>query len=191
VAREIEKVLSFGGWRADTWGVSRSAGTSTRAYRKETGTPLVDPGWLFIIAGLGLIAATVIIPAQDDLDEARWMRDRALTFEQERLDRLARHQEYLDALESAEPRLVTSLVASQLNQVPADRFPIPGLTDVSLADASVFPSLEPGTVTPPARVRTDSLLERLTTSDGTRVWMLAGGGLLVLIGLLPAAARRR
>lgn len=156
----------------------------------KNSVPFLDPGWLFLLAGLGIIAATVLVPAADDLARARWMRDRALAYEEERLDRLARHEEYLEALERAEPSLVKSLVASQFNQVPADRSPIPGLTDVSLADASVFPSLEPTPVQEPEFRKVGSVLERWTTNDRSRVWMLGAGCFLALIGMLPSRPSR-
>lgn len=153
-------------------------------------TPLIDPGWLFLVAGAMLLSATVLIGAKDDLDEARWLLDRGLAIERERLDRLERYREFAHAAENQAPALVLSLAASQLHQIPADRRPIPGLTPPPDAPASVFPALEPD---PPARVerrRPDSILYRWATGDRTRVWLIAGGSLFVLVGLLPQAHRR-
>lgn len=151
---------------------------------------LIDPGWLFVAAGLMVLGATVLIPAADDLAHARWLRERALIIEKERLERLERYEEYAAALEAREPALVMSLAASQLHQIPADRKPIPGLTPAPDAPASVFPPLEPDPITLPERTLPDSLLYRLTTSEKHRVWLIAGGALLVLIGLLPPGRRR-
>src|SRR5437763_930116 len=68
----------------------------------------IDPGWLFAIAGLAILACTVLLPALDDLGEARWQRDRALAIEKHRLVRLARYKQYLDALDSKDPALILS-----------------------------------------------------------------------------------
>jgi len=146
---------------------------------------LIDPGWLFLLSGLALLGATVLIPAAEDLDKARWQRDRALLVEAHRLERLTRYDEYLAALDTREPALVLSLAASQLNQIPADRAPIPGRALSAGSSASVFPGLEPAPLKLPQRLRMGSLLERWTTDNRTRLWLIAGGAACVLIGLLP------
>jgi hypothetical protein len=150
---------------------------------------LVDPGWLFLLAGLGLLAATVLIPASDDLAAARWQRDRALAVEAHRIQRLERYEEYLSALDNREPSLVLSLAASQLNQIPQGRAPITGARGAlgATGDASVFPGLEPPPLTLPGRRKVDSTLQRLTTNDHWRLWLIAAGAACVLIGLLPAS----
>jgi hypothetical protein len=152
---------------------------------------LFDPGWLFLMAGLGLLGATVLIPAADELAEVRLQRDRALVLESHRVARLNRYDDYLGALEREEPSLVMALAESQLNQIPQGRQPIieqpqplvgaPGAG----VSASVFASLEPPPLRLPERVKTDSMLERWTTSDITRPWLIAAGALCLLIGLLP------
>ena len=35
-------------------------------------TVRIDPGWLFVIAGLAICVAAVLVPAQRDLHELRW-----------------------------------------------------------------------------------------------------------------------
>lgn len=146
---------------------------------------LIDPGWLFLVSGLAVLGATILIPAQDDLDYARWLRDRALAVEAHREERITRYEEYLAALDSREPSLVLSLAASQLNQIPEGRATVPGKPHDPLADASVFPGLEPAPVRLPERTKVDSLLARLTTGERTRLWAVAAGAACVLLGLLP------
>lgn len=150
-------------------------------------TPLLDPGWLFLLAGLALLSATVLIPAQDDLEHARWLRARAAAVEQHRIDRITRYEEFLAALDEGKPSLILALAANQLNQVPADRAPIPGLTFNPTSSASPFPSLEPPPVRLPERTKPTSMLYRWSTSDSARVWLLVAGATCVLIGLLPAS----
>lgn len=146
--------------------------------------PFIDPGWLFLIAGLGILGATVLIPASRDLDNARWQRDRALAVETHRQQRLARYEEYLAAVDSRDPTVVLSLAESQLNQIPVDRAPIPRPVGTQ-TDVSVFPSLEPPALQLPAYQPKDSILLRWTTDDSTRIWLILGGAVSVLIGLLP------
>lgn len=148
---------------------------------------LFDPGWLYLLAGIVLLAATVLIPAMDDLAEVRLQRDRALALEQHRTDRLKRYQDYLGALEREEPSLVMALAASQLNEIPQDRSLIletPESTPPP-ASASVFSGLEPPPLKLPEREPVNSILERWTSSDPSRTWLVAAGAVCLLMGLLP------
>lgn len=167
-----------------------SAPVRHSAGRARPSARLLDPGWLFLLAGLAILAATVLIPAQDDLDEARWLRDRALAVEAHRQQRLDRYGEYLSSLDNADQSLIQSLAASQLNQIPDDRVPLPGATDTARSSASVFPALEPDPLRLSDRAKVGSMLERWTTDDRTRIWLIGAGALCVLIGLLPQAVRR-
>ena len=151
---------------------------------------IFNPGWLFILAGIGILASTILIPAQIELSDARWARDRALEAQAHREARLENYREYLSALDQKQPSLVMALAASQLNQIPADRSPIEGLTEVSRADASVFAALEPRPMKEPPRHRVDSVLSRLTSNGTTRLWLMAGGIVCLMLGLLPASRPR-
>lgn len=146
-----------------------------------------DPAWLYLLAGLALLAATVLVSAQVDLEAAQHQRDIVLAVERHREDRLNRYKEFLAALDAREPALVESLAGSQLNQIPASRAAIPGTVRDNAVDASVFPALEPPPVALPPAMQTRSLLTRLTTNDATRLWLLAGSAVLILVGLLPAS----
>lgn len=151
-----------------------------------------DPGWLFIAAGMAILVASAVLPAQDDLNHARWLRDRARVIESHRLSRIYLHEDYLDALRSQDPNLLLSLAEQQLNQIPVDRSPIAG-TDGPMvqAAATVFPALEPDPSTLPKEHKVDSLLHRLVTGPTTRLWMVALATALVLIGLLPSGQTRQ
>lgn len=144
-----------------------------------------DPGWLFLIAGLVLLGFTVVIPAQADLAQAQWQRDRALAIEAQREERLFKHERYLAALQSREPTLVRALAASQLNLIPAAYGAIVEVDDPATSNVSVFPSLEPTPITLPELVLVDSRLGRWARDGRARLWLIAGGAMLVLIGVLP------
>ncbi len=150
----------------------------------------LDSGWLFVLAGVGLLAATVILPAMDELAEVRIQRDRALAIEHHKSLRLKSYQEYLGAVEREEPALVMALAASQLNQIPQGRtliVDLPETRTLGTADASVFGALEPAAAKLPERQEVDSILERWTSSDTFRPWLIVGGAVCVFIGLLPRA----
>jgi len=149
-----------------------------------------DPGWLFLIAGSALLAATVIIPAQEDLAHARWLGKRAAAVLDHREQRLERYREYLAAVDDQEPSVVLSLAASQLNKVPLDRSPLPGTQawDPKGGSAMVYPALEPPPAVLPAEpAKVDSILARWARGGESRLWLIAAGGLCLLLGLLPAA----
>jgi hypothetical protein len=172
------------------------AGQGEAAEAGSIPVPLIrlDAGWFFLLAGLGLIAATVLIPARHDLAIAEWQRDRALAIEKHRMDRLERYGKYIAAFDQGDESVLLSLAATQLNKSPVDRVPLTPVKNPAQTSASVFPELEPGPVSiPPKPVITDksSLLTRWTTNNATRVWLLAGGVLCVMIGLLPPSVRKR
>ncbi|MBX9737384.1 MAG: hypothetical protein K2X32_10710, partial [Phycisphaerales bacterium] len=64
--------------------------------------PLIDAGWLFLISGVALISFTVIIPAYNDLQDARFYRERMRLAEDHRELRLSRYQESQSALNRAD-----------------------------------------------------------------------------------------
>jgi len=157
------------------------------ALNDRSRTPWFDPGWLFLAAGLAVLVASVLVPAAEDLRRAQWQRDRALAVEAHRQSRLARYEEYLAALETQDPALVESLAESQLRQIPQDRNAVPGAPSRGTPNLSVFPGLEPPELHLAEYHPTRSLLASWTTDPGKRVWLLVGGGICVLLGLLPAS----
>ena len=152
--------------------------------------PLLDAGWLFLLAGLALLIATVLIPAQRDVAKARHNLAQAAAIEDNRLERMRRYQEYLDALKRGDEATVRALAAVQLNQAPEGTALLTQTGELGTRSASVFPSLEPPPVEARAWRENPSLLEKWATDDRTRLWLIAGGGFLVLIGLLPPARPR-
>lgn len=149
--------------------------------RPSRALPL-DPGWLFLIAGLALIAATVLVGAHANLEEVRWQRDRALALEDHRIERLERYTAYLAALDREDPSLILALTASELNEIPTGRIllerPMP-------PSRTLFASLEPDPLVLPERRVNDSVLARWSGSAHVRPWLLATGALCLLVALLP------
>lgn len=151
----------------------------------------VDLGWLFLLPGIALIAAGVLIAAEDDLYEALFRRDQALAIETRHAERVKRYEAYLEAVKRRDPTVVRSLTLGQLNAAPTDlrEVLVPGLP---VYDSSqVFASLEPPESPTAHRQRTDSVLARWATNDSSRVWLLASGALCIFVGLLPPVSRSR
>jgi hypothetical protein len=145
----------------------------------------LHPGWPFLLAGLALLCAVLVVSAQREVEEVRHARDRALAVEQHREARMLRYKEFLAALDERQPALIESLAGSQLNMIPAQRAAIPGTVHDYAGDASIFPALEPQPLRMPELRRGDSVLSRLARSDTMRLWLLAGATVLILVGLLP------
>ena len=159
--------------------------------RSDQSATLLGPvsGWLFFLAGLALLASVILIPASDDLADARWRRDRELARESHELERLRRTEQTADALAAGDPDLVRSLAQSQLNIVPPERSAIvlPG----GPADPTLLVSLEPAPTIAPERPRVGSTLERLVTDRTGRLWVIAGSAVCVLFGLLSSVHPKR
>ncbi|MFI4898097.1 MAG: hypothetical protein ACIARR_09745 [Phycisphaerales bacterium JB059] len=162
--------------------------TDPRSAQTGRFSPRIDAGWLLLLSGITLLAAALLIPAADELADARWQRDRTIALERAHLERLDRHRAYLDALAREDPALARALVASQLNLVPEDRAAID--LPAPEPDADLFAALEPAPPVLPGRTGPDSTLARLALGPTSRLWLIAVGALLTLIGLLPEAPRR-
>lgn len=171
--------------------VGDAARDGTAPVPRERSAPLFifDPGWLFVLAGAVIIAATVLIPAIDDLRDARHQRDVMLNEERFRASRLENYSAFLDALQQREPTLVLALATTQINQAPEHLKPIITETDGKQLSASVFAELEPQFKPLPTPGKPDSLLQRWANDDRVRPWMLIFGGICILIGILPPARK--
>ncbi len=152
-------------------------------------TPRIDAGWLLLLSGVTLLAAALLIPAADELSSARWQRDRTIVLERAHLQRLDRHMAYLDALRSDDPALARALATAQLNLVPKDRAAL-DLPEPAAPAVGIFQALEPDPPILPARAEHRSTLARLALGPTSRLWLIALGALLTLMGLLPETPRR-
>lgn len=141
-----------------------------------------DPGWLFIVAGLTICAAGIILPAQQNLDGLQRQLEALRQEELRAIARLGAHAQFLDELDRLEPGLIKRLAAAQLNVVPE------GDTPLLLASAPTSPltdwidSTVDADIRPPP-IRPVSLLGQMA-SGPRRLWMFAGGIMCVFVGVL-------
>ncbi len=149
-----------------------------------------DPGWLYLLPGLALCLAAVLIPAQEDLRQLELQRDQLKLDAQHAQLRLKAHADFLSALDQDDPGLYRRLIATQLNLIPAEDTPVlmvatdsAAVTDWIDQTVPVRPSLE--------RVGPESRLSRLTTGS-SRLWLLAGAMMCLCLGLVlsPGGGRR-
>ena len=86
--------------------------------------PPIDPGWLFVAAGLVMCAAVILIPAGSRLEGLREQLPRLEREEALLLARLRAHANFLDELDRGDPPLVRRLAAAQFNVVSAGERPV-------------------------------------------------------------------
>lgn len=156
-------------------------------------------GWLLMLLGAAIVAATVLAPPWLDLQRMQ-KQDRVL---QRRAHRIQLQQQnyhaFIRAVERADPMIIQRLAWHHLNlkpagthtirpNVPVERGPIPSV------HRWVRPNLPPLPTTSEAAAIPETRLVRLLIGP-PRPWVLAFGGWLVLIGLMvnptPPEARRR
>lgn len=149
-----------------------------------------DPGWLYLLPGLALCLAAVLIPAQEDLQQLQLQRDQLKLDAQHAQLRLKAHADFLSALDQDDPGLYKRLIATQLNLIPAEETPVlmvatesAAVTDWIDQTVPMLPSLE--------RASPQSRLYELTTGS-SRLWLMAGAMMCLCIGLVlsPGGGRR-
>ncbi len=150
---------------------------------------LFDPGWLMLIAGVVLMSVTVILPAQRELEQARFFKSRVDAIARHRTERLANYAEYISALDRGEPAVVEALASRQKNMAREGLEVILPAKPESGSMASTFPQLEPAPLKLPEPMTIDpatlSSIERWVTDEKSRRLVLLAGGVLILLGLLP------
>lgn len=140
------------------------------------------PGWLFVLAGLALCAAGILIPAQNDLQHLQNQRDQLLHEEAILSQRIEGRAQFLDQVERQDPALIKRLAASQLNLIPAQGTPVLVAPSVSApmdewVDATI--NAEPI----PSRATIQSTLSQLAQGR-YRLWLLASGVICAFAGLM-------
>ncbi len=141
--------------------------------------------WMIFAAGLVVLVAALILPAQIDLRETRLQRDLALHTEQAQQTRINRYRVFLEQLENPSASTVDLLAMSQLGMIADDReaLIIPGQP----ADPQLFEFLEPTLPAFEPRIVTASYLEEFSTGTRSRLWIVLIGAVAVMYGLLPPA----
>lgn len=148
-----------------------------------------DPGWLFILSGLALCAAGILLPAQADVEALQRQLEQLRDEESRALARLKAHADFLDQVDQADPALIKRLAAAQLNLVPEGDRPVLRATSNTAPVTNWVDSTVSFDIRPP-KPQPVSTLSRWATGP-QRLWMFGGGILAVFIGVLlsPAPVR--
>ena len=151
----------------------------------------IDPGWLFVVGGLVLCVAGILLPAQRDLDDLR--RQRAELRHEETIlqGRLAARGAFLQELDRRQPALIRRLAATQLNLVPQGEEPVLVSSSLNEDVISWVDATAHATAIEPIH-RADSTLSQLMTGR-YRLWLLTAGVVSAFLGLLldPSLTRVR
>lgn len=141
-----------------------------------------DPGWLFIVAGMAICMAVVLLPARHDLFMLESQRAALRARELHNNARLRVHVDFLEDVDHADPDLIERLIASQLNLIPQGETPV--LRAAHSADAVQY-WLEMAAPEPDFELPEfpETTLSRLA-SGPRRIWLMAGGVLSIFCGLL-------
>lgn len=163
--------------------IDPQAGTAAPAHAARA-TPLFrfDPGWPFVVAGLGLLVAGVLIPAQRELHDLENTRAVHAAIEDRSVRQLAAYDRFLNDLDRSDDQLVRRLAASQLNQMPDGERSLMLVPSMNDTVTEWIEGSEPLQL-PETAEYPDTLLTRLATGP-RRLWVLACGAFLVFIGLL-------
>jgi ABC-type sugar transport system permease subunit len=153
--------------------------------------PLLDAGWLFLVPGLVLIAMTVLLPALEDLEKARFYQQRLALLEQHRLMRLQNYTDYLKLIQQGDESTILSLAAVQLNKAPEGKALLLPAGELASRSADVFARLEPPPMVLPEWRKNRSTMENLAHDSESRVWVMLVGATLVLLGLLIGSGKLR
>lgn len=148
-----------------------------------------DAGWLFIAAGLAILVAAIILPAQRQLHDLHEQVRTLQVEERTALERLRAHAAFRDLLEREDPALMARLAASQLNLIRrGDRLVLLASTsDAPLTDW-IDATVKAGPVE--SRPHIDSRLMRLVTGDH-RHWVVAAAFFCVFLGVMLGPVRAR
>lgn len=156
--------------------------------REDSRAPLfrLDPGWPFVIAGLLLLAAGILIPGHRELLELKGELVRQETREEVAFERLRAYDEFLSGVRESDPEVIRRLAMAHLNKIPAGEESLlltPGMNrtvgewvEASIPDRTV--------VVPPYP---DTVLARWAIGPG-RLWLLGAAVTLLFAGFVLGPA---
>jgi len=164
------------------------------------------PSWVYLLAGLGLLGATVLVPAWLDLKDIRWQRDALQAEVESYKQQVQRYERFSAALDRRDPGLIQRLAQQQFNlSTPGERvmtlqtvgverasqrlLPDPYCVDplqraapvdgIDALLARTAPAPPPDPKAEPIRA---SMIVRLTTGEH-RMGLVAVGGIFFFVGL--------
>jgi len=149
----------------------------------------IDPGWPYLLAGLGLVFGAVVLPEQAKLHqgEQQLAQMQHLVARSEAV--AGAYDEFAVRVKEGDPTLMRRLAVSQLNLLPEGEVPIVRAESATVPITEWIEGSVPASdfVAEPFR---DSLLSRWALGR-TRLWVMGGGVMSIFVGLVMTAPRRR
>lgn len=149
----------------------------------------IDPGWPYLLAGLGLVFGAVVLPEQAKLHqgEQQLAQMQHLVAHAEAV--AGAYDDFAKRVKEGDPSLLRRLAVSQLNLLPEGEVPLVRAESASVPITEWIEGSVPSSqfVADPFR---DSLLSRWALGR-TRLWVMGGGVMCIFVGLVMTAPRRR
>lgn len=149
----------------------------------------IDPGWPYLLAGLGLVFGAVVLPEQAKLHQGEQQLAQ-MQHLSERADAVAgAYDDFAKRVKRGDPALLRRLAVSQLNLLPEGEVPLVRAESATVPITEWVEGSVPQSdfVVEPFR---DSLLARWALGR-TRLWVMGGGVLCIFVGLVMTAPRGR
>ncbi len=142
----------------------------------------IDPGWLFLVAGLLLIGASVLVPQEARLHDLRQQLGILERLEDFGERRALAYAKFIDQVEAGDPSVVRRLAAAQLRIVD-DGYE--RIAEADSARAPVSEWIDASVPVPPveAMAPTDTLLYRWTKGRH-QFWLGGLGAFSAFVGLI-------
>lgn len=148
-------------------------------------------GWCYLVAGVAVLAAAALIPAQEQLDRAAHLREKAERQVELRREMLEEAGSRIAALREPDEALLMSLAQTHLNLGPEGARPIAlRVNDASGAHGNARAAGGGGESDKSPDDEERSRLARLVTERPARSAAIVLGAVCVLVGLLPASETR-
>ncbi len=139
-------------------------------------------GWLFLLAGLALVMAAIVVPAEQELRGLQARVDALQGQHARLLERIAVHQRFLDDLDGGDETLMLRVADMQMNRTGEGTLVLrdPGAAGTPLE----WLSRRSQTAVPISLHESPaSFLTRWTQGRG-RLWIAAVGSFCVFVGLI-------
>ena len=144
-------------------------------------------GWFYLVSGLLLTVAAIVLPAHQDLAVLKQKRVAIVDDTADLQHQIMVHQAFLNDLNSQDTMLQERVIQMQFNQPPsgtpvvidraASKTPLDWVAQRARRDRSVFVEEPP-----------QSILSKMTIGKN-RLWLAGAGVLIIFVGLITSASQ--
>ena len=144
-------------------------------------------GWFYLVSGLLLTVAAIVLPAHQDLAVLKEKRAAIVDDTADLQHQILVHQSFLNDLNSLDSMLQERMIQMQFNQPPsgtpvvidraASKTPLDWVAQRARRDRAVYLE-EPR----------QSILSKMTTGKN-RLWLAGAGVFIIFVGLITAASQ--